>query len=96
MMGDDLYGTTTDEERASYGHAATTGLGIALLIAGIVLYLVTTNLVAQCRADLSILTGPGVCSGFPVMAYHLQAGLVAGAGVLAGIGVIMLIANRQP
>ena len=65
MMGDDRYGTTMDDHE-SYGHAAKTGTGIGFIIFGALLWVITTSLVSQCRADLSILTGgSGTCSGLP-------------------------------
>jgi hypothetical protein len=93
MMGDDLYGT---DERESYGHAAKTGTGIGFLLFGALLWMVTTSLVSQCRADLSIMTGgSGTCSGLPVYAYHLQSGLTVIAGFLAMVGILTLLAGNR-
>jgi hypothetical protein len=95
MMGDDRYGTTMDDHE-SYGHAAKTGTGIGFIIFGALLWVITTSLVSQCRADLSILTGgSGTCSGLPVYAYHLQSTLTIFSGILAGIGVLTLLSGRR-
>jgi len=57
------------------------GASATLAALGAFLLYYTNALAAQCRADLKPRTGPGVCSGLPAAAYHLQ-GLVT-TGVIA-------------
>jgi hypothetical protein len=78
------------EPRDGYGHTVATGVGLGFLVFAGIVWLATNQLVSQCHADLSIVSGTGTCQGLPVIAYHMQSGLDAIALVLGAIGALVL------
>jgi hypothetical protein len=62
-----------------------------MLIIGIITALAVHFAAAQCAQEIDPLTGPGTCTGVPVIAYHLHALGVTGGLVCAGIGLILAL-----
>lgn len=76
-------------------HSFPLSVGLGLLIAAAIAWTVTASLAGECRADMDPLTGPGVCDGWPAVAYHLQPVATPVLIILAGIGVLIMVAARR-
>lgn len=64
-------------------------IGTCLFLLGLLGIVITALLVNQCKSDINIFTGgSGVCSGLPVIAYHLRTLLCLGSFAMCIIGLI--------
>jgi hypothetical protein len=69
--------------RCPNGHGAIIASAV-LAVIGVIIWLVSAQLRSQCVAELNPFTGPGICSGLPVIAYHLY-----GGAVLCAVGCLI-------